>query len=82
MDIWQQLFVLPGDKIEWWAEVVRSALRLMNMQYLNIVLSFLTVFLMKLEWKRIALLILGEYCKTAFYYLYGVVTTCCCKTAP
>ena len=28
MDIWQQLFVLPGDKIEWWAEVVRSVLRL------------------------------------------------------
>lgn len=28
MDIWQQLFVLPGDKIEWWAEVIRSVLRL------------------------------------------------------
>ena len=28
MDIWQQLFVLSGDKIEWWAEVVRSVLRL------------------------------------------------------
>jgi NADH-quinone oxidoreductase subunit H len=25
---WQQIFVLPGGQIEWWAEVVRSVLRL------------------------------------------------------
>jgi NADH-quinone oxidoreductase subunit H len=27
-DIWQQLFILPADQIPWWAEVVRSVLRL------------------------------------------------------
>ena len=27
-DIWRQIFVLPGDQILWWAEVVRSLLRL------------------------------------------------------
>ena len=27
-DIWRQLFVLPGDQVMWWAEVVRSLLRL------------------------------------------------------
>ena len=27
-DIWRQLFVLPGDQIFWWAEVVRSLIRL------------------------------------------------------
>ena len=26
-DFWQQLFVLPGDHITWWAEVIRSVLR-------------------------------------------------------
>jgi NADH-quinone oxidoreductase subunit H len=27
-EIWNQLFLLPGDRIEWWAEVVRSVIRL------------------------------------------------------
>lgn len=27
-DIWRQLFVLPGSQIDWWAEVIRSVLRL------------------------------------------------------
>ena len=27
-DIWRQLFILPGGQIDWWAEVIRSVIRL------------------------------------------------------